>query len=71
MAQKQYSIEELGLKRFLNLTQADHNDLGFQQFDTMIKTGLLKKTQIAESFNITTPTLYKWLEYYKKLGGAK
>lgn len=62
---KRPTIEERGLRNHLDENRQLHNDYGYDEF--VKRVGLDEpKTVMARAFNVSTDTIYSWLEIYEK-----
>lgn len=59
------SIEERGLEPYLNETAAQHNGLGYRDFELRVRLKVPKPV-MAEDFGVSVRTIYHWLKVFKK-----
>ena len=58
-------IEDMGLKKYLNLTKREHRDLGYEDFVTRIEYGV-SKVRMAFDFNVSPITISRWIDIHEK-----
>lgn len=67
MLKKPTSIEEVGLEKWLNDSQEEHNGYGYDDFVKNFKK--LGKAGTAKMFGVGRDAVYRWLEVYEKEQG--
>lgn len=61
------SIEELGLKKYLDDTREIHNNYGYDDFVKMLtQEKPMGKSSLAKMFNVERNTIYRWISVYEK-----
>lgn len=68
MRYKPPSIEEVGLKKYLNGSKELHNSYGYDDFVRLVESGL-NKAGLAKAFQVERATIYKWLAIYETESG--
>lgn len=64
------SIEDVGLKKYLNQSKETHNGYGYDDFVRLIESGL-NKAGLAKAFQVERSTIYKWLAIYESESGSE
>lgn len=66
------SIRWMGLKKYLNRTAAEHNNLGYDYFEKLVSVPRQPSTSsLARIFNVTDLTVRKWMTIYEEEKGVK
>lgn len=69
----QLNIEETGVKDYLEQTKEKHNNRGYNEFVKYVKLlgtnqdgfTRITKSGLARHYNVTRPTLERWLKQYE------
>lgn len=64
------SIRDIGLKKYLDAHKAEHRGMGYKEFVTLHKDAKQNITNLARAFNISRPTIMKWIDIYKEEQGT-
>lgn len=59
------SIANLGLQRYLDETQVDHNWLGYYHFKLFLEKRVAQ-TAMSRLFGVNYRTIIKWINIYKE-----
>lgn len=60
------SIRNLGLRQYLNANKDDHRGLGYKEFVTLYSAAHQNLTNLSRAFNVSRPTIMKWVDIYKE-----
>lgn len=64
MPYRPLSIEQLGLRDYLDATKAQHNGYGYNDFVKLLEVASQQK--IADRFGVNWYTVHRWLTIYNK-----
>lgn len=53
-------IADVGLRAYLDKTKDEHNDLGYDNFVSMINSGV-NKSNLGRAFGVNRDTIYRWI----------
>jgi len=59
------TIEDVGLRNYLNQTASKHNDSDYDDFVKRVELSE-PSTVIARAFKVSRPTIIKWIMLYEK-----
>lgn len=63
------SIKDVGLELFLNSSKEKHNNMGYTEFKSLLDAKV-NLTNLARAFNVSRPTIIKWIDIFKEEQGV-